>query len=111
MGFASLTTITHCFGLKRDAYYKYKSRADNRLRLEQQIIEIVLKRRRSLPREGVRKLKVSLNQEFKNANIKVGRDTLFNILRKHNMLIHRKKYSSKTTNSLHSVPSFYPLKD
>jgi len=108
MGFASLTTITHCFGLKRDAYYKYKSRADKRLKLEQQIIEIVQKRRRSLPREGVRKLKISLNQEFKNANIKVGRDTLFNILRKHNMLIHRKKYSSKTTNSLHR---FYKYKN
>lgn len=101
MGFASLTTITHCFGLKRDAYHKYKSRADRRLKLEQRIIEIVRKRRRSLPREGVRKLKISLDQEFKSANIKVGRDTLFNILRKHNMLIHRKKHSSRTTNSLH----------
>lgn len=108
MGFASLTTITHCFGLKRDAYYKYKSRADKRLKIEQQIIQIVQKRRRSLPREGVRKLKISLNQEFKNANIKVGRDTLFNILRKHNMLIHRKKYSSRTTNSLHR---FYKYKN
>jgi transposase InsO family protein len=108
MGFASLTTITHCFGLKRDAYYKYKSRADKRLKTEQQIIQIVQKRRRSLPREGVRKLKISLNQEFKNANIKVGRDTLFNILRKHNMLIHRKKYSSRTTNSLHR---FYKYKN
>jgi len=108
MGFASLTTITHCFGLKRDAYYKYKSRADKRLKIEQQVIEIVRKRRRSLPREGVRKLKISLDQEFKSANIKVGRDTLFNILRKHNMLIHRKKYSSRTTNSLHR---FYKYKN
>ena len=108
MGFASLTTITACFGLKRDAYYKYKSRADKRLKIEQQIIQIVQKRRRSLPREGVRKLKVSLNQEFKNANIKVGRDTLFNILRKHNMLTLRKKYSSRTTNSLHR---FYKYKN
>ena len=108
MGFASLTTITHCFGLKRDAYYKYKSRADKRLKLEQRIIEIVQKRRRSLPREGVRKLKISLNQEFKNANIKVGRDTLFNILRKHNMLTLRKKYSTRTTNSMHR---FYKYKN
>nr|WP_321223350.1 IS3 family transposase [uncultured Psychroserpens sp.] len=100
-GFASLTTITHCFGLKRDAYYKYKSRADKRLKLEQQIIEIVHKRRRSLPREGVRKLKVSLDNEFTKASLKVGRDTLFNILRKHKMLTLRKKYSSRTTNSYH----------
>ena len=57
-----------------------------RLKLEQQIIEIVHKRRRSLPREGVRKLKVSLDDEFTKANLKVGRDTLFNVLRKHQML-------------------------
>ncbi|BAO76371.1 IS3 family transposase [Winogradskyella sp. PG-2] len=100
-GFADLTTITHCFGLKRDAYYKYKSRADKRLKIEQQIIEIVSKRRKSLPREGVRKLKISLDKEFTKANLKVGRDTLFNVLRKHNMLTLRKKTSAKTTNSYH----------
>lgn len=98
-GFASITTITHCFELKHDSYYKYKSRADQRLKLEQQIIEIVHKRRRSLPREGVPKLKISLDDEFTKANLKVGRHTLFNVLRKHQMLTLRKKYSSRTTNS------------
>ena len=44
--------------------YKYKERADKRLKLEQQILNIVNKRRKSLPREGVRKLKKSLNEEF-----------------------------------------------
>ena len=93
--------MTHCFGLKRDAYYKYKDRADKRLKLEQQIVEIVHRRRRSLPREGVRKLVKSLDDEFTTANLKVGRDTLFNVLRKHHMLTLRKKYSSRTTNSYH----------
>ena len=96
-----MTTITHCFGLKRNAYYKHKNRADKRLNLEQQIIDIVRKRRKSLPREGVRKLTKSLDKEFVNANIKVGRDTLFNILRKHEMLTLRRKTSAKTTNSYH----------
>jgi transposase InsO family protein len=72
-----------------------------RLKREQNIIEIVHKRRRSLPREGVRKLKVSLHNEFTKANLKVGRDTLFNVLRKHQMLTLRKKYSSRATNSYH----------
>lgn len=100
-GFASLKTITHCFGLKRDAFYKYKDRADKRLELEQQIINIVKKRRKSLPREGVRKLVKSLDDEFTKANLKVGRDTLFNVLRQHDMLTLRKKYSARTTNSYH----------
>ena len=100
-GFASLSTITHCFGLKRNAYYKHKNRADKRLNLEQLIISIVRIRRKSFPREGVRKLIKSLNVDFKKANLKVGRDTLFNILRKHNMLTLRKKTSARTTNFYH----------
>lgn len=93
--------ITNCFGLKRDAYYKYKRREEKRLQIEQQVVEIVKQKRKILPREGVRKLVRSLKQEFYNANLKIGRDSLFNILRKHNMLTLRKKYSSRTTNSLH----------
>ena len=49
----------------------------------------------------MRNLKISLKNEFDKANLKVGRDTLFNILRKHNMLITRKKPSYRTTNSFH----------
>ena len=67
-----------------------------------------MRRRRSLPREGVRKLKVSLDDEFTKTNLKVGRDTLFNVLRKHNMLTLRKKYCARTTNSLHR---FYKYKN
>ncbi len=66
------------------------------------------KRRKSLPREGVRKLKKSLDDEFTKANLKVGRDTLFNVLRKYQMLTLRKKYSARTTNSLHR---FYKYKN
>ena len=72
-----------------------------RLKIEQQILNIVKKRRKSLPREGVRKLKISLDKEFTKANLKIGRDTLFNVLRKHNMLTLRKKTSARTTNSYH----------
>tara|TARA_B100000945_G_C20196320_1_gene509263 strand:+ start:243 stop:737 length:495 start_codon:yes stop_codon:yes gene_type:complete len=71
------------------------------LEIEKKVLSIVKNRRKSLPREGVRKLTRSLDVEFANANLKIGRDTLFNILRKHNMLTLRKKYSSRTTNSLH----------
>ena len=49
----------------------------------------------------MRKLVKSLNIDFIKANIKVGRDTLFNILRKHQMLTLRRKTSATTTNSYH----------
>ena len=56
----------------------------------------------------MRKLKKSLNDEFIKANLKVGRDTLFNVLRKNNMLTLRKRSSARTTNSLHR---FYKYKN
>ena len=49
----------------------------------------------------MRKLTKSLDIDFNKANIKVGRDTLFNILRKYQMLTLRKKTSARTTNSYH----------
>jgi len=56
----------------------------------------------------VRKLIKSLNTEFIKANLRVGRDTLFNVLRKHKMLTLRKKYRMRTTNSHHR---FYKYKN
>ncbi len=100
-GFASLTTICSCLNLKRDAFYKYNRRAAHRRSVEQQILDIVKKRRKSLPREGVRKPMRPLKKEFEKHHLKVGRDTLFKILRDHNMLTLRKKYSARTTNSYH----------
>ena len=49
----------------------------------------------------MRKLVKSLDDEFVKANLKVGRDTLFNVIRQYNMLTLRKKYSARTTNSYH----------
>jgi len=43
----------------------------------------------------------SLNNDFEKQQLKVGRDTLFNVLRKYKMLTLRKKYSCRTTNSYH----------
>jgi transposase InsO family protein len=100
-GFVSIKIICDCFDLKRDAYYKYNRRVKQRKSFEQQLLHIVKKRRKSLPREGVRKLMKSLNQDFEKQQLKVGRDTLFNVLRNNNMLTLRKKYSARTTNSYH----------
>jgi len=43
----------------------------------------------------------SLNKDFEKQQLKVGRDTLFKVLREHQMLTLRKKYSARTTNSYH----------
>ncbi|QCX37339.1 IS3 family transposase [Aureibaculum algae] len=100
-GLTSIANICNCFDLKRDAFYKYRNRYKQRHIFKNQIIEIVKKRRKSLPREGVRKLMKSLKKDFDKEKLKVGRDTLFNVLREHQMLTLRKKYSCRTTNSYH----------
>jgi len=43
----------------------------------------------------------ALKNDFDKEHLKVGRDALFTILRKHKMLTLRKKYSARTTNSYH----------
>ena len=49
----------------------------------------------------MRKPTRSLDKEFVKVNIKVGRDTLFKVLRKYNMLTIKRKTSARTTNSYH----------
>jgi transposase InsO family protein len=97
----SMTIICNSFSLKRDAYYKYQKRYVKRIKVENQIIKLVNKSRRTLPREGTRKLMKSLKNDFEKQQLKIGRDQLFRILKENDLLIRRKKYSSKTTNSHH----------
>ena len=54
-----------------------------------------------MPRLGTRKLYFLLKPEFEQAELKLGRDGLFNYLRKECMLIKPKKNYTKTTNSNH----------
>jgi len=89
IGLISIADICVCFDLKRDAIYSYSKKDRQRHMFRHQAIKIVKGRRKSLPREGVRKLMKSLDMEFENANLKVGRKTLFNILREHKILTLR----------------------
>lgn len=98
---ASCETTCQCFGLHRDAYYKYKKRHKQRLVVEKQVIELVKHERLVQPRVGTRKLLATLHITFNHLGLKVGRDELFRILRKYDLLVKRKKASFKTTDSYH----------
>lgn len=65
------------------------------------IKEKVLKIRREMPRLGTRKLYYLLKKVFLREGIPIGRDKLFDLLRKEGLLIIRKKKYTKTTNSKH----------
>jgi transposase InsO family protein len=104
----SISTICKGYFLTRDAFYKHKKRYVRRIKIENQVLEIVHERRRTLPREGARKLMRALKMDFEKYKIKIGRDQLLRILRDNDLLIRRKKYSSRTTNSHHR---FYKYKN
>ena len=97
----SLTKICRCFGLKRDAYYKYLKRFKKRESVKAQVVEMVRMERKEQPRVGGRKLYEALQPAFEAAKLKIGRDCLFDILREYDMLIRRKKVTCRTTYSHH----------
>jgi len=68
---------------------------------EHKVLELVLRRRTDLPREGVRKLSKAISQDLSDSDIKFGRDKLFDLLRKNKMLVRPKKRYVRTTNSWH----------
>lgn len=97
----TVNEICICFDLTRDAYYKYQKRQAKRDIVSHKVIELVKQERKDQPRVGTRKLYESLESSFKANKIKLGRDSLFDILRRNDMLVKRKKSSCKTTNSYH----------
>jgi transposase InsO family protein len=106
---ASCEETCQCFGLHRDAYYKYKKRHAARLEVEKQVIELVKHERIEQPRMGTRKLLMTLHISFNLLGLKVGRDELYRILRKYDMLVGRKKSSCKTTDSYHHFHKYANL--
>lgn len=106
---ASVEATCQCFGLHRDSYYKYKQRQTIRLEKEKQVVELVKQERIEQPRIGTRKLLETLHITFNLMGLKVGRDELFRILRKYDMLVRRKKSGCKTTDSYHRFHKYSNL--
>lgn len=106
---ASIGTICNCFGQQRDAFYKFKKRYTERKTKEEQIVKLVEEERKEQPRVGTRKLQELISPKLEQAEIKVGRDGLFRILREHRMLVGRKKTTFKTTNSYHHFHKYTNL--
>jgi len=105
----SLSEICALFDLKRDAYYKYIKRYKVRKTQETKVIKMVDTKRKVLPRVGCRKLLNHLEIDFKNENIKIGRDKLFNILKANNRLVKPRRTSCRTTNSYHHFHKYNNL--
>lgn len=97
------------FGYTKQAYYKCSAGRHHRVIREQQAREAVLQIRRVMPRIGTRKLHFMLKEQFKSAQIKVGRDKLFTLLRNDGLLIKKRKKYTVTTNSKHWMHKYANL--
>jgi len=106
---ASCETTCQCFGLQRDAYYKYKKRHKRTVEMAKQVVQLVNHERLVQPRVGTRKLLAALHITFNLMGLKVGRDELYRILRKYDMLVKRKRALCKTTDSYHRFHKYNNL--
>ena len=75
------------FGKTKQAYYKKEKTIYKQAVNESVVIEAVKKIRIDMPRLGTRKLYEKLTDQC----IAIGRDALFDLLRKNNLLVRRKR--------------------
>lgn len=99
--------------MSRQNYYKVRRVRNRRQVDEQLVVSLVQRERRLQPRLGTRKLLHILSDEFSIASVRMGRDRLFDVLRRYKMLILRRRgFRPRTTDSRHRF-GFYDnlLKD
>jgi putative transposase len=100
------------FGFTKQAYYKQLKTAENTAIKNEVILGLVQQKREIWKRGSGRNLHKSLEEEFKNHLIKMGRDRFFEFLRQYNLLIKSKRFRTKTTCSYHHFNKFdYLIKD
>jgi len=92
-------------------FYARKRNRTKKELYEKLIVSLVLDERKFQPRLGGRKLFHLLESQFVKHGIEIGRDRFFDVLRKHNLLIKRKKRVARTTDSYHCLPVFYNIID
>lgn len=89
------------FGISRQAYYKRIHAEIGRAARNSVAQAMVQQVRLTQPKIGTRKLYYLLKQRLTQAGLKMGRDGLFDALRRAHMLVHPKRCYRKTTDSRH----------
>jgi len=89
------------FGKSRQAYYDQANRNEFARFEEALIVDLVKAQRAVLPNVGGIKLLHLLKDDFVAHKITIGRDSFFELLRKYDLLIKRKRRYVRTTDSNH----------
>ena len=97
----SISAACRYYGISRQAYYKQLSCAQVKLERDSVVVGLVQQRRLQQPRIGTRKLHYLLRGSFRERQIKLGRDGLFDLLREAHLLVPARRAYHKTTDSHH----------
>jgi len=97
------------FGYSKQAYYKQLYQNANKAVKEEVIVGLIEKKREIWKRGSGRNLHQSLKKEFKEHQIKLGRDKFFDMLRQNGLLIKPKRIRAKTTCSYHHFNKYKNL--
>jgi transposase InsO family protein len=103
----TISELCTLFGRSKQSYYKRIDQTYKKAVNEDIILQMVQKERKLMPRIGGRKLHYLINLQLDEQK-QIGRDKLFSILEKHNLLIRRKRTKIRTTDShhwLHKYPN------
>src|ERR1700676_1452159 len=98
---AGLGTLCGLFGKTRQAFYDQNWRTSTHQMEELMIVKMVQDLRVQLPKTGGLKLLFMLKDDFKAHHIFIGRDSFFDVLRNHKLLVKTRKRYAITTNSNH----------
>jgi putative transposase len=98
----TITTSCDFYGKSRQGYYDRITYDSRRNTFNEVVLGKVKEIRETLPMCGTRKLQYLIRKD----GIKVGRDTLFTLLREEKLLIKKKRKFIKTTDSDHSLMSY-----
>jgi putative transposase len=100
------------FGYTKQAFYKQLKTAQNATLQNEVVLELVQEKRKIWKRGSGRNLHQSIKKELCEHEIKMGRDTFFDLLRENKLLIKPKRFRTKTTCSFHHFNKFnYLIKD
>lgn len=103
----SVADTCELLGVTKQAFYQYNRRSYEDAVMEDRTLECIHSIRLDMPRLGGRKLKELLKKEF---SLEVGRDELFDILRRNGLLIKPKSRRTRTTFSDHELRTYPDLR-
>lgn len=105
----SVGRLCDAAGMSRQNYYRQRGVRQRQRVDEQLVLELVRRERWRQPKLGGRKLLHLIGPELEHAEVSIGRDRFFELLKAHDLLIERPRRSPRTTDSRHGFAIYSNL--